>query len=154
MKEKTHRSGSTRATQELGKKIGSALRKGDVLVLRGPLGAGKTTLAQGIISAWGVPRSEVNSPSFVYVREYPLEDMVIYHCDLYRMQDPGSILDVDYLDMSAMSAGIVLIEWPERMPPEYLPDAYYEVQLEVIDLNTRQITVSKRNAKSQMTKPT
>lgn len=145
MRPKQYVSRGTSQTMRIGKEIAGLLVPRATVLLRGPLGAGKTTLAKGIIGSYGVDPDEVNSPSFVYVREYETKDHTIYHIDLYRIDQGEYILDLDYLDILKDPRGIVIIEWPERIREDYLPDAYYDVQLEIVDLETRNIIVTKKD---------
>ena len=106
-------------TIEVGYKIGSLLEKGDVLLLAGDLGAGKTTFTKGIGKALGIKRT-INSPTFTIVKEYNgLLDL--YHLDLYRLDGLGNDFDLeDYFSKD----GVVVCEWPnnvkEILPKEYL----------------------------------
>jgi tRNA threonylcarbamoyladenosine biosynthesis protein TsaE len=100
-------------TQAIGRKLGDALRIGDVIALNGPLGAGKTHLAKGIAEGAGVadPR-QVNSPTFVFCNEYPAR-IPIYHLDAYRL---GSSTELEALGLDEMiQTGAVLIEWAEKV---------------------------------------
>lgn len=98
-------------TQSLGAAIGKRLREGDVILLQGQLGAGKTCLTQGI--AWGLGLKEyVMSPSFVLVREYQGR-IPLYHMDLYRLERLGEISDLG-LDHYFRGGGACVIEWANR----------------------------------------
>jgi tRNA threonylcarbamoyl adenosine modification protein YjeE len=100
------------ATHALGRRLAGVLRGGDVLALRGALGSGKTELARALIRARAGAALEVPSPSFTLVQDYALADLVIRHIDLYRVQDPAELVE---LDLAAPGADEVwLVEWPER----------------------------------------
>ena len=100
------------ATQALGRRLAAALRGGDVVALRGPLGSGKTELARALIRARAGAAVEVPSPSFTLVQDYALGGVVIRHIDLYRLEDAAELVE---LGLVAPEAGEVwLIEWPER----------------------------------------
>ena len=109
------------ATACLGRVMAAILRPGDVIALRGPVGAGKTHFARALIRARQGPLAEeVPSPSFTLVQTYAdPSGTEIWHADLYRLGDPGELAELG-LD-EAMEGGIVLIEWPEHGTP--LPDA-------------------------------
>ena len=100
-------------TRRLGFRLGTLLTRGDVLALSGDLGAGKTTLVQGIAQGWGSTDS-VSSPTFVLVNVYRRPDgALLHHMDAYRMQ---SALEAEDLDIEEMLAtGALLVEWPERI---------------------------------------
>jgi tRNA threonylcarbamoyladenosine biosynthesis protein TsaE len=108
------------ATARLGATVSAALRLGDALCLFGPLGAGKSTLARGLIRALTTPDEEVPSPTFTLVQTYEVEGMVLAHFDLYRLTDPEEIHELG-LD-EALDEGVALIEWPERLQGRLPPD--------------------------------
>jgi tRNA threonylcarbamoyladenosine biosynthesis protein TsaE len=113
-------------TRALGRRLARFLRAGDVLLLQGPLGAGKTALAQGIGAGLGV-EGPVNSPTFVLLaRHDPAEGsarrLALFHADLYRLTSPEEVAE---LELGAQAAdGVLLVEWPERghgaLPQEHL----------------------------------
>jgi tRNA threonylcarbamoyladenosine biosynthesis protein TsaE len=114
--------------QDLGRQLASLLRAGDLVVLSGPLGAGKTTLAQGIGSGLGV-RGQVTSPTFVIARVHPSlsagPDLV--HADAYRI---GSRAEVDDLDLDAdLATAVTVVEWGEGLV-EDLADSFLAVSIE------------------------
>jgi len=100
-------------TRQRGERLGSALRTGDVICLQGELGAGKTTLVQGIARGWGSSDS-VSSPTFILVNVYRRADGgQLFHMDAYRLD---STSEAEELDLDSMLAeGALIIEWPERM---------------------------------------
>ena len=101
------------ATARLGAAIAASVRPGDAVCLFGPLGAGKSTLARGLIRALTSPGEEVPSPTFTLVQTYDGPDFSIAHFDLYRLTDPS---EVDELGLDeALDEGCAVIEWPERL---------------------------------------
>jgi len=111
------------ATRRLGAQLAAVLAAGDVLALAGDLGAGKTTLARGLIQAALGGCEPVPSPTFTLVQTYePAAGPAIWHFDLYRLTDPEELIEIGWEE--AMAGGIVLVEWPERageaLPPETL----------------------------------
>ena len=111
---------STSQTQELGRRLGQRAEKGYLLLLTGALGAGKTTLAQGI--AWGLGVQEyAHSPTFLIVHVYQGR-LPLYHLDLYRLDDPREVEDLDLEEM--LTQGVCVVEWSEKalslFPPEHL----------------------------------
>jgi tRNA threonylcarbamoyladenosine biosynthesis protein TsaE len=113
------------ATAALGARIGGAARRGDVVALIGDLGAGKTTLARGLIRRLAGPDTEAPSPTFTLAQSYAAPDFAIWHFDLYRLKDA---LEARELGMEEAVDGLALIEWPERLGPD-LPHARLEVRL-------------------------
>ncbi len=125
-------------TIELGSLLAQQLSAGDVVVLSGPLGAGKTTLAKGIAAAMDVD-GPVTSPSYVLARVHParrLGSPSMIHVDMYRLLDPagrhgGDLLgDLDSLDLdSELGDAVVVVEWGEGLA-ERLAERHLEVRLE------------------------
>ena len=103
------------ATLAFGRALAARLRPGDVVALFGGLGAGKTTLARGILAGLG-HHGDVASPTFPIVQTYQPPDvrLPVWHVDLYRIEGPAE-LDELGLD-EALDDGVLLIEWPERLP--------------------------------------
>ena len=108
------------ATEALGRAIGSRLRVGDVVALEGDLGAGKTTLARGILAALGY-EGEVASPTFPIVIPYEQLRLPVWHADLYRIEDPAELEELA-LD-EALDGGALLVEWPDRLGGRLWPNA-------------------------------
>jgi len=108
-------------TRRLGERIGRRLQAGDVVLLSGELGAGKTVLAQGIARGMGVT-DPVKSSSFVIMNEYDGASLRLYHADLYRLEDPAQVAELALDELA--SRGVLVVEWPERagaeMPEERL----------------------------------
>ncbi len=108
------------ATEALGAVIALALEAGDVVCLWGGLGAGKTTLARGLIRALMGPDEEAPSPTFTLVQTYEGPRFPIAHLDLYRLSGPEELRELG-LD-EAMEDGAAVIEWPERLGGRLPPD--------------------------------
>ncbi|MBD2418150.1 tRNA (adenosine(37)-N6)-threonylcarbamoyltransferase complex ATPase subunit type 1 TsaE [Anabaena cylindrica FACHB-243] len=135
---------NTEATQKLGITIGENLTAGSVILLEGDLGAGKTTLVQGIGKGLGITESIV-SPTFTLINEYIEGRIPLYHLDLYRLepQEVTSLNLESYWEGMDVVPGIVAIEWAERMP--YLPDSYLKVSLTYGENGTRQAEITPVN---------
>ena len=114
-------------TKKLARELGRNLRAGDVLALRGELGAGKTTFAKGVAKALGVrSEAEVSSPTFVIIHEYEAR-VPIYHLDWYRLKTvEGS--DREFAEECFQAPGVTFVEWPER-GTDVLPKQRIEVCL-------------------------
>jgi tRNA threonylcarbamoyl adenosine modification protein YjeE len=100
---------SPAATQAFGSAVGEVLRPGDVLILEGPLGAGKTCLVRGIVGGAGGDAAAVRSPTFVIHQPHQGHSVTVHHVDLYRL-GPGAAIDVLDLD-TALIDGAAVIEW-------------------------------------------
>jgi tRNA threonylcarbamoyladenosine biosynthesis protein TsaE len=101
------------ALAAFGGEIAARLRPGDAVCLSGPLGAGKSTLARGLIRALTTPEEEVPSPTFTLVQLYAGRDFPIAHFDLYRLKSAEEAYELGLDD--ALDLGVVVIEWPERL---------------------------------------
>ena len=113
------------ATAGLAARLAALARPGDVIALKGELGAGKTTLARAFIAAKG-GGGDVPSPTFTLVQLYELPEVAIWHFDCYRLRDPEEAWELGIED--AFRDGISLIEWPERLGP-LVPPRRIEVTL-------------------------
>lgn len=111
-----HESASPDATFELGERIGSELRPGDLVLLRGGLGAGKTLLTKGIVNALEFDVDEVTSPSFTLVNYYETPKFDVYHIDLWRLDENADVASAVGLD-EILSTGesVAIIEWSEKL---------------------------------------
>lgn len=122
------------ATEQLGATLAARLKPGDVVGLRGELGAGKTTLARAILrAASGEAGLIVPSPTFTLVEVYETKAGTFWHFDLYRLETPEQVYELGWED--ALAEGIVLVEWPERLGP--LMPKHLGVTLEVDGDNRR-----------------
>ncbi len=109
-------------TAALGARLAAVLRAGDVVTLTGGLGAGKTSLARGVLAALGLAE-EAPSPTFAIVQPYDLPEVLlpVLHVDLYRLDDPREVDELG-LDEARRDAAL-LVEWPERAGAGRWPDA-------------------------------
>lgn len=137
-------SSSPAATRRLGQRLARLLEAGDVLLLSGELGSGKTCLAQGVAQGLAV-KEWVNSPSFVLLTEYEGR-LHLYHADMYRLEDPGEAAELHLLEYAA--PGVLLVEWPERAWPE-MPPEHLLVRLETTGPSHRRITLEAHGARYQ-----
>lgn len=103
-------------TAAVGRDLAATLRAGDVVLLYGDLGAGKTAFVKGLAEGLGVAREEVSSPTFTLVQEYRGGRLTLYHVDLYRLDDPREIADLGLDEIAA--DGVLAIEWAEKLNRE------------------------------------
>jgi tRNA threonylcarbamoyladenosine biosynthesis protein TsaE len=116
-REKRLRTRSVNGTLALGELMTELLRAPKLVVLRGDLGAGKTTLVKGIAAALGVARAdEVQSPTFTLVHEYRGRTMTLFHLDLYRLESDTQLEALGIWEMLEAPDALVLAEWGERFP--------------------------------------
>lgn len=131
---------SVEETQAFGERLGRALQPGDVVALRGPLGAGKTTLIQGIARGHASHPEQVKSPTFVLMREYP-GTVPLVHVDAYRLEGgPDAAWGLD-VELMFSPRKITLIEWADRVA-ELLPPEAIRVDLAHASKEKRTIALS------------
>ncbi len=129
---------SVEQTRRIASRLATLLRDGDVLLLEGQLGAGKTAFTQGIAAGLGI-HDYVNSPTFVLVNEYP-GTIPLYHIDLYRLDDPRQAIDIGIEDYIG-GDGVTVIEWPER-GGEFMPTERLLIRLTYLSETKRTIRFS------------
>ena len=117
------------------------LAAGDVVLLHGDLGAGKTAFVKGLAEGLGVAREEVSSPTFTLVQEYRGGRLTLFHVDLYRLDDPREIDDLG-LDEIA-DDGVLAIEWADKLDARLKPSRSIHIHLEHSDGDERTIRVSR-----------
>jgi len=115
------------ATAALGRFLAARAGAGDVLLLKGPLGVGKTTLARAIIGAF-LPGQEVPSPSFTLVQSYEAEGLDIVHFDLYRLESEADLFELGWEDVVGRERALVIVEWPELLR-SLLPEDRLDITL-------------------------
>jgi tRNA threonylcarbamoyladenosine biosynthesis protein TsaE len=136
---------SPEETFALGERLGGELRGGDVVLLRGGLGAGKTLMTKGVVRALGFDVDEVTSPSFALVNLYKTAEYNIYHIDLWRIDERSDVAFAVGLDEILEDPGaIVIIEWAERLGGRELPARVISVDIEGDGDDPRRITINRR----------
>jgi tRNA threonylcarbamoyladenosine biosynthesis protein TsaE len=139
------RSASVEQTRRLGKALGALLAPGDVALLEGELGAGKTALTQGIGAGLGV-RTVINSPTFTILKEYTGR-LPLYHFDLYRIETPDEVYTLGFEDYFS-GEGVCVVEWAERGEasevgaPAPWPENYLRIRLRTDGADGRLIEVT------------
>jgi tRNA threonylcarbamoyladenosine biosynthesis protein TsaE len=124
-------------TKACGAELARVARSGDVIALSGPLGAGNTALARGLIAALG-HEGDVPSPSFAIVQPYDELGPPIWHVDLYRIEDSS---EIEELGLDAAAEAVLLVEWPERAGPLAWPEAL-RLSLDIAPTGDRILTAS------------
>ena len=132
------RSTSPDETRRLGAAIGNVAAPGDVLLLEGVFGVGKTALVQGLAAGLGV-EAYVSSPSFIMINEHRGR-LRLYHIDLYRLEDRLDPETLDALEEAFDAGGVAAVEWPDLLPSELRTGATVVV-IEPVDETTRDIRV-------------
>jgi tRNA threonylcarbamoyladenosine biosynthesis protein TsaE len=132
-----HVTGSVEETAQLASTLARCLRPGDVVLLSGNLGSGKTAFVRGLATGLGVNPDDVSSPTFTLVHEYRGGRLVLYHADLYRLE--GAATDDIGLEELGVKDGVLAIEWADRLTHGIRGAT--EVQMEIVDENIRRITI-------------
>lgn len=128
---------SAEETRALGARLAALLKPGDVVLLQGEMGAGKSELARGVARGLGV-LGPVPSPSFTILNAYDEGRVPLYHFDWYRISSPEEIAEMG-MEEQLGGDGVALVEWSERAS-EYLPDRALEIQIRPAGENEREIT--------------
>ena len=116
-------------TFNVGRQFGEQLSGGEILLLSGPLGAGKTVFVKGLTSALGIDADEVTSPSFTLVNPYDGR-LPIFHIDLYRLEEgPGAAHAVDLDELLNDERAVIVIEWAERLVSYPLPPNVWRISI-------------------------
>ncbi|MGK7946639.1 MAG: tRNA (adenosine(37)-N6)-threonylcarbamoyltransferase complex ATPase subunit type 1 TsaE [Microcystaceae cyanobacterium] len=135
------------ATLNFGQQLGETLTTGTILLLKGELGAGKTTLVQGIGRGLGIS-APIVSPTFNLINEYLEGPIPLYHLDLYRLnpQETRGLYLENYWEGIETPLGVTVIEWPERLA--YLPNSYLSIELIHLAEKGRQALLNEVNYSS------
>ncbi|HJU92258.1 MAG TPA: tRNA (adenosine(37)-N6)-threonylcarbamoyltransferase complex ATPase subunit type 1 TsaE [Pyrinomonadaceae bacterium] len=134
-------SSSPEETFNYGHQLGARLEGGEILLLSGPLGAGKTIFVKGICAAIGVEEEDVTSPSFTLVNPHAGR-VQLYHIDLYRLDEGASAAHaVDLDDLLSDEKAVLVIEWAERMGNYPLPDNVFRITIEGDGASPRTISI-------------
>ncbi len=137
-------SNSPEETFELGEKLGASLRGGEIVLLAGGLGAGKTLFTKGILNALDYDIDEVTSPSFTLVNLYRAEKFDVYHIDFWRLDENSDVAFAVGLDeILEDEAAVVIIEWSERLGSKSFSNPTIRVNIEGDGDDARKIEISR-----------
>ena len=135
-------SSSPTETFDYGHQLGAQLEGGEILLLSGPLGAGKTLFVKGICAALGIDEEDVTSPSFTLVNPYSGR-LQLYHIDLYRLDEGASAAHaVDLDELLSDERAVIVIEWAERMGNYPLPGNVWRIAIEGDGDSPRRISIT------------
>jgi len=134
---------SSQETKSFAEQFAKTLHKGDVVVLYGELGSGKTTFVQGLAQGLHITK-RIISPTFVILRSYTLKNSMFYHVDLYRLEGEKDIPSTGLMDLMKSKENIIAIEWPEKMG-KLFPKKRWEVRCSYVDEEHRSISITKRD---------
>lgn len=133
---------SASATEKAGCDLADELGAGALVVLTGPLGAGKTCFIRGLARGLGIPGDKVTSPTYTLVQEY-YGRCPLYHFDLYRLDSPSELYHIGWDDYLLRGDGIVVVEWGEKAE-KMLPDDRIDIAIEIIADTRRRLSISRR----------
>jgi tRNA threonylcarbamoyladenosine biosynthesis protein TsaE len=137
---------SPEATFELGASIAAQLSAGDVVLLYGGLGAGKTLLTKGILSGLGFDVDEVTSPSFALVNLYKTELFNVFHIDLWRLEGRDATEAIGLSDILDEASAVTIIEWADRLAGFELPEKAVKIKLDGEGDEPRRISITMANS--------
>ncbi len=123
------------------KKFSSLLTNGNIVLLEGNLGTGKTTFVNLICSNFGI--TETTSPSFSIVNEYSSK-FKVYHFDFYRIKKKEELFDIGFFDYLNDEEAIIFIEWADLFP-EVIPEKYYKISIKFVMQDVREVQIVKKN---------
>jgi tRNA threonylcarbamoyladenosine biosynthesis protein TsaE len=134
---------SPEETFETGRRVGERLAGGEILLLSGVLGAGKTVFVKGLAAGLGLDPAEVSSPSFTLVNRHDEGRLLLYHIDLYRLAEGvSSAHAVDLEEILTDERAVVVIEWAERMGRYPLPSSVWQITIEGDGEDPRRIQIT------------
>lgn len=134
---------SEEETKKVARKLAKYLKKGDVILLEGPLGAGKTVFVKGVLEGLGFKKDLVRSPSFILAREYKSRKYTVYHLDLYRIKYKEELIQLGYEEYLYAPQGITLIEWAEKI--EGLLSEYIKIRFGYKGFERRSLYIISKN---------
>lgn len=135
---KKYISNSVEDTNKIAEEFARTIEPGQIVLLVGDLGAGKTAFVKGVVKALHGDPDQVTSPTFTIVNEYSLDDFPIYHFDLYRLENPNELYNIGFEEYF-YGSGVCFIEWPERAS-DFFDDNTIVVNIKKLGNNKREIS--------------
>ena len=135
---KKYISNSVEDTNKIAEEFAKTIEPGQIVLLVGDLGAGKTAFVKGVVRALHGDPDQVTSPTFTIVNEYSLDDFPIYHFDLYRLKNPNELYNIGFEEYF-YGSGVCFIEWPERAS-DFFDDNTIVVNIKKLGNNKREIS--------------
>lgn len=131
---------SEEETFELGRGTGRSLRAGQLILLEGDLGLGKTVFVRGVAAGLGIPPEEVSSPTYTLLHEYREGRLPLFHLDLYRLDEGGDDAAGLGIEDLLSGGGVVLVEWGDKLPP-YLRRGALTIRFHDVGEGSRRIEI-------------
>lgn len=135
---KKYISNSVEDTNKIAEEFARTIEPGQIVLLVGDLGAGKTAFVKGVVKALHGDPDQVTSPTFTIVNEYSLDNFPIYHFDLYRLENPNELYNIGFEEYF-YGSGVCFIEWPERAS-DFFDDNTIVVNIKKLGDNKREIS--------------
>lgn len=135
---KKYISNSVEDTNKIAEEFAKTIEPGQIVLLVGDLGAGKTAFVKGVVKALHGDPDQVTSPTFTIVNEYSLDNFPIYHFDLYRLENPNELYNIGFEEYF-YGSGVCFIEWPERAS-DFFDDSAIVVNIKKLGDNKREIS--------------
>lgn len=135
---KKYISNSVEDTNKIAEEFARTIEPGQIVLLVGDLGAGKTAFVKGVVKALHGDPDQVTSPTFTIVNEYSLDDFPIYHFDLYRLENPNELYNIGFEEYF-YGSGVCFIEWPERAS-DFFDESAIVVNIKKLGDNKREIS--------------
>jgi len=146
MEEKIYLTNSDEDTRHLASKLTGDFTGGDILLLYGPMGSGKTTFTQGIANAFGISR--LTSPTYVILNQYDINVgsaiNTLNHFDLYRLESEDQLRSVNFEEIIIDPNSLSVVEWPEKL--KKLPNSFYQVTITPKGQHQREISIKKHES--------
>ena len=133
---------SQEQTCEITKEIYDKLKDGGLLCLYGDLGSGKTTFTKALASNFGIESFAIKSPTYTYIRQYPLKKGKLYHIDLYRLESIDELLWQEIQEHIDNEQNVIIIEWADRAAQQ-LPTKRIDISFEYLDEHSRKIVITE-----------
>lgn len=129
-------------TKKLGERLAKKLKGGEIILAYAPMGAGKTTFAQGIAKGLGV-KKVVNSPTFNMIKVYKGENLDFYHVDAYRLENKSENRDIGLSELLNDADGVCYIEWPEYIVDDFdNANNFISIHITILSDGTREVEIN------------
>lgn len=132
---------SLKSTEKIANKISKLLKKGDIVLLEGDLGAGKSVIVRFILQSLGV-KNKITSPTFTIVNDYHAGDLHFYHLDLYRIEDETELENIGFENVIDDNEAIKFVEWPSKIGSLF-PKKYFKIIVSKLGKHSRKITLEE-----------
>lgn len=133
---------NSQETQQIAAELAKKVKNGGIICLFGDLGSGKTTFTQGVAETLKIDKFSIKSPTYTYVRHYPLKNHDLYHIDLYRLDEIDELLLQELKELMENQNNILIIEWADKLE-KYLPTPRIDVFLKYMSENEREILIKE-----------